>query len=192
MWSFLCNILLTTHSVHSVLFCLFSDAPNIYLLPDFCIWFIIVGKDRGNAISAVPLVDQNNFFGTGSPWVLNPRLFEAKAIVPLCHLLPCECGDTNQWVLGWILNCCVYCCPIAWRRSEHAIPTLNHVFLKQWWIQKGKVPPLKQKLIFFKHYKNTSNKQMQWNLIFLGIAPRYPFPLGNILYRPNLLVIFSL
>lgn len=169
MWSFRC-ILLIARSVHSVHFCLFLGAPNIYLLPDFCIWFIIVGRVRGNAIPAVPLVDQNNLFGTGSPWVSNPRLFvaRAKAIGTLCHLLLCECGDTNQWVLGWILNCCVYCCPIAWRRSEHAIPTLNHVFLKQWWIQKGKVAPLKQKLIFVKHYKNTSNKQMQWNWFFWG------------------------
>lgn len=115
MWSFRCNILLTTCSVHSVLSCLFSGAPNIYLLPDFCIWFIIVGKVRGNAISAVPLVDQNNLFRTGSPRVLNPWLFEvrATAIVPLLHLLPCECGDTNQWLHGWILNCCVYCCPVS-------------------------------------------------------------------------------
>lgn len=67
MWSFRCNILLFTRSVHSVLFCLFSGAPNIYLLPDFCIWFIIEGRVRGNAIPAVPLVDQNNLFGTGSP-----------------------------------------------------------------------------------------------------------------------------
>lgn len=120
VWSFCCNILLITRSVHSVLFCLFSGAPNIYLLPDFCIWFIIVGKVRGNAISAVPLVDQNNLFGTGSPRVSNPRLFEAraKAIGPLCHLLLCECGVTNQWVPGWILNCCVWmlilnCCPLS-------------------------------------------------------------------------------
>lgn len=37
------------------------------------------------------LVDQNNLFGTGSPGVSNPRLFEArvKAIGPLCHLLLC-------------------------------------------------------------------------------------------------------
>lgn len=67
MWSFRYNILLFTRSVHSVLFCLFSGAPNIYLLPDFCIWFIIEGRVRGNAIPAVPLVDQNNLFGTGSP-----------------------------------------------------------------------------------------------------------------------------
>lgn len=195
VWSFCCNILLITRSVHSALFCLFSGAPNIYLLPDFCIWFIIVGRVRGNAIPAVPLVDQNNLLGTGSPCVSNPRLFEARAIAigPLCHLLPCECGDTNQWlVVGyWTASCIAV--PWAWRCSAHAIPTLNQVFLKQWRIQKGKVPlALKTKTDFCKILQKYIKQTNAMKLIFLGIAPRYPFPLGNIPYRPNLPVIFSL
>lgn len=119
---------------------------NIYIFPDFCIRLIIVGRVRGNAIPAVPLLDQNNLFGTKSSWVLNPRLFEAraKAIGPLCHAQPCECSDAKKsYKVGY------------WTVAR---PPSN---------QKNK------KLICVKNHKNTSKKLTQWNY-FSRKGPRTP------------------